>query len=399
MTIFALWLDDAAILLRWLHVVAAFVWVGSAFALARLDLGARPRGEGKKPETLLMHAGAAFRFLRTGEADAQERALHFKYEAYAAWASGFALLVLIYCGDARLYLIDPQLWNAPAWAAILVAILLLPLAWLAYDGLCRTTLQGDRLIVALYLFSAALGFGLTAFFAGRGAFLLLGATLATIMAANIAHGIAPAQKKRLAALRAGLPADEAATAQAAMRALHNQYLALPVVFFMLSAHAPLTFASPHNGFVAALILAAGFLLRRIFLQRARGAPTNWPLAGAAAAALLLAFWLSAPMKAPEEAAAASAGQAIALVLHPGIEAAQTIVETRCVACHSDRPQWPGLAHAAAGLDLSQPGALERHKAAVLRNAVYSRAMPPPGAAAALDEEERATLLRWAQDAR
>ena len=63
-------LDDAAFLLRWLHVIAAMVWVGSAFALVRLDLAMRPRAEGGAPQSLLLNAGASFRFLRTAEADA-----------------------------------------------------------------------------------------------------------------------------------------------------------------------------------------------------------------------------------------------------------------------------------------------------------------------------------------
>ncbi len=44
--------------------------------------------------------------------------MHFKWEAYAAWASGFALLCLIFCAAPDLYLIDPAVWDAPGWAAV-----------------------------------------------------------------------------------------------------------------------------------------------------------------------------------------------------------------------------------------------------------------------------------------
>lgn len=398
MELFSLLSDDATILLRWLHVVAAIVWVGSAFALARLDLGMRPREGDATPQSLLLHAGAGFRFLRTDMADATEPALAFKWEAYATWASGFALLCLIYFAAPKLYLIDPQVWDAPAWASILVAILLLPAVWLAYDLLCnKSGLAGDALLGALFVFAAALAFLLTHLFAGRAAWPLLGANLATVMTANIAHAIVPAQKRRLASLRAKKPADAGDAKLAATRALHNQYLALPVVFFMLSGHAPLLFAGPHNGLAAALFLAAGFLIRRFFLKRARGLASDWKLATAAAACLVAALTLSAPQDPPgDKAAANSAGQAIAMVLHPGVAEARTIVEQHCVGCHSPAPRMAGLTHAAGGRDFSAAGHLEEYRGEILRAAVFSNAMPPPGAATPLDDDERLTILRWAQ---
>jgi uncharacterized membrane protein len=299
MALFSLLSDDAEILLRWLHVVAAMVWVGSAFALARLDFAMRKREDDERPQTLLLHAGSGFRFSRAQDADSAEAPLHFKWEAYTAWASGFALLVLIYCAAPEMYLIDPAIWNAPPWAAVIVAIGALPLVWLAYDLLCKKSgLAGDALLFALFVFCALLGLTLAHLFAGRAAWLLLGANLATLMAANIAHAIVPAQKRRLASLRAGLPADTADAKFAATRALHNQYLALPVVFFMLSGHAPLLYVDAWNGVAAAFFLAGGFLVRRVFLKNARGLGWDWKLAASAAASLAIGLALSAPLAMP-----------------------------------------------------------------------------------------------------
>jgi uncharacterized membrane protein len=400
MALISLLMDDATILLRWLHVVAAMVWVGSAFALARLDLAMRPRDTDSRPQSLLLHAGGGFRFRRAEDADAAERALNFKSEAYATWASGFALLCLVFCAAPHLDLIDPALWDAPPWAAVVVALGLLPAVWLVYDLLCnKSGLAGDSLLLGLFVFAAGLGFLLTQLFAGRAAYPLLGALLATIMTANIAHVMVPAQKRRLAALRAGLPGDPDDAKNAATRALHNQYLALPVVFFMLSSHAPLVFAGPHNGAAATLFLAAAFLVRRFFLKRARGLGSDWKLAATGAACVVLGLLLSAPFEPlPEKAAARSAGEAIALALHPGDQAAKTIVEQHCVACHAPTPLHPGLFRAAAGLDFSTGAQRTKHRAEILRAAVFSRAMPPPGAAPPLDDDERLTLLRWAQAA-
>jgi len=384
-------LDDAAFLLRWLHVVAAMVWVGSAFALLRLDLAMRPRAGDGVAQSLFLNGGAAFRLSRTAEADPGEPALHFKFEAYATWFSGFALICLIYCAEPRLFLIDPQLWDAPPWAAITLALALLPGFLLIYEIFFRLTrLEGDAALWALFGLCAALCAGLCLLFAGRAAFPLIGANLATLMAGNIAHALSPAQRRRLAALRRGEAPDEAEAKRVAGRALHNQYLALPVVFFMLSGHAPLLFAGTQRIAVAVLAVAAGFLIRRLFLQRARGLGWNGRLIAAAAVALAALLALAWP-KPPEDRRAETAGQAIAQLIRPGPAEAQALIDTKCAYCHAAAPLWPGLSRAPAGLDFTD-GA-ERHAAAILRAAVLTSAMPPPGAAPPLDDEDKAVLWR------
>ena len=97
MDFFAVALDDLALLLRWAHVVAAIVWVGSAFTLLKLDLAMKPRAMDPTPQTLFLNAGAGSRLARAHDADTAEKALNFKWEAYATWLSGFALLCLLFC--------------------------------------------------------------------------------------------------------------------------------------------------------------------------------------------------------------------------------------------------------------------------------------------------------------
>ena len=396
MDVVAVALDDSAMLVRWLHVVAAIAWVGSAFALLKLDLAMKPRAANSTPQTLFLNAGAGFRLLRAADADGSERALNFKAEAYATWASGLALLCLVFCAAPQLYLIDPQLWNAAPWLAIVVALVPLALSWLAYDALCtRSGLNGDTLLWAVFVFAALLALALTHVFAGRAAYVLIGAHFGTLMVANIAHVVAPAQKRRLASLRDGLTADETHARTAGVRALHNQYLALPTVFFMLSGHAPLLFAGPDNGLAAIAFIAGFFLIRRVWLQVSRGLGMDRRLAVAASACLLLGLALSAPRHPKADAEARNASEAIALAVRPGAGEAQKIVDGHCVACHAPNPQVAGLAGAAGGLDFTTPKSVAQHRDAILRAAVYSRAMPPPGAAPALDAGEKTMLIRWA----
>jgi uncharacterized membrane protein len=397
MDFFSIALDDAAQLMRWVHVVAAILWVGSAFALLKLDLAMKPRVQDATPQTLFLNAGLGSRLTRATDADEDEKALNFKWEAYATWASGFALLCMTFAAAPKLYLIDPTLWNASPWMAVAAAIVPLALSWLAYDALCkRSGLSGDALLWALFFFCAALALILTRVFPGRAAYPLIGAHFATIMTANIAHIIAPAQKRRLKGLRAGLPADEADAARAGARGLHNQYLALPTVFFMLAGHAPLLFAGPHNGAAAVLLIAGFFLIRRVWLKFSRGLGMDAKLSVAAAACLALAFALSWPSQPQAEKQASDAREAITLALRPSGTQAQAVIDAHCVFCHAARPQMAGLAHAAGGLDFSRAANVAKYRDEILRAAVYSRAMPPQGAVAGLDDAEKTLLARWAE---
>ncbi|WP_294532014.1 hypothetical protein [uncultured Rhodoblastus sp.] len=98
---------------------------------------------------------------------------------------------------------------------------------------------------------------------------------------------------------------------------------------------------------------------------------DWKLAPTAAECSVLGLLLSAPFEpSPEKAAARSAGEAIVSMLHPGNQAAQTIVEQHCAACHAAAPLHPDLFRAAAGLDFSTAAQLTKHRAEILRVAVF-----------------------------
>src|SRR4029077_16289779 len=119
----------------------------------------------------------------------------------------------------------------------------LALAWLLYEGACRSGLARHELPFALagYVFLVALTYAFTHVLSGRGAFNQIGAIIGTIMVANVFALIIPKQKKVIAALLAGQVSDAKSGKQRKEPPVHNNYLPLPVVFLMISNHYPLIF--------------------------------------------------------------------------------------------------------------------------------------------------------------
>ena len=202
------WLD---LLGRWLHVVAAIVWIGTSFYFVALDNHLRPpkdrraADEGVGGEAWEIHGGG---FYRVEKYHAAPRTLPaplywFKWEAYTTWLSGFALLVVLYYADPELRLVDRDVAALESWEAIALSLAGIALAWVVYDVLCRTI--GRHSEVAL----AVVGTGLVALaawaagelFAPRAAYLQIGAMLGTIMVANVFLVIIPAHRKLVRALR------------------------------------------------------------------------------------------------------------------------------------------------------------------------------------------------------
>jgi uncharacterized membrane protein len=84
-------------------------------------------------------------------------------------------------------------------------------------------------------------------FSGRAAYIHLGAIFGTIMTANVWFRILPAQRKMIAAAASGGKFDASLGAQAKLRSKHNTFMAVPVVFLMLSNHYPVaTYGNRYN---------------------------------------------------------------------------------------------------------------------------------------------------------
>jgi uncharacterized membrane protein len=365
------WLD---LLLRWLHVVAGIVWIGTSFYFVALDSHLRPAENEPEPadEAWEIHGGGFYRVVKLRGVPAEiPRPLYwFKWEAYTTWLSGFALFVVLYYARADETLIDPAVADISKATAVVASVALLAAAWVVYDVLCRA-LEGRELLLALAILAlvTAASYGVGELYAPRAAFLQVGAMLGTIMAANVLAVIIPAHRRLLRG-----PAPEAGR-RGKQRSVHNNYLTLPVVFTMIAGHFPQTFGAPHSWAVLVALMAVGAWIRVFFNLRHAGR-TVWEIPLTAALAIAaIAVWIR-PEGAPAQAVP--------------FERARAIVDERCLACHSG-------AAAQAGLRLDDDAVL-RTRARDVGRQVETRAMPP-GNATGMTQAERDALAAWALGSR
>ncbi|MCO5156610.1 MAG: urate hydroxylase PuuD [Aquamicrobium sp.] len=395
------WLSFAA---RWLHVITAIAWIGSSFYFIALDLGLVKREgmpEGAHGEEWQVHGGGFYHIQKYLVAPARmpEHLTWFKWESYATWMSGFALLAIVYYAGADLYLIDRNVLDVSAPVAILLSAGSLVVGWLIYDLLCRSPLARNDtgLMLVLFPILVAVAWGYTQLFTGRAAFLHLGAFTATIMSANVFLIIIPNQKIVVADLIAGRKPDPKYGRIAKTRSLHNNYLTLPVVFLMLSNHYPLAFATQFNWVIAALIFLIGVLIRHYFntIHARKGNP-HWTW-GAATVLFILIMWLSTAPKVLTGEEKVSAG-AQALMASAHFAAVRDTVMGRCAMCHAAEPVWDGVRFTPKDVALETEGQIAERAREIYLQAGRSHAMPP-GNVSAMTEEERALIVAWFEEAR
>ncbi|MCL7464740.1 urate hydroxylase PuuD [Phaeovulum sp. NW3] len=398
--------DWLAFALRWLHVITAIAWIGSSFYFIALDLGLRKAADlppGAHGEEWQVHGGGFYHIRKYLVAPAQMPAhlTWFKWESYATWLSGAALLMVVYWAGAELYLIDAAKADLAIWQGIAISAASLAVGWIIYDTLCKSPL-GERpgvLMVLLFVALVAMAWGYDQVFTGRAALLHLGAFTATIMSANVFLIIIPNQKIVVADLIAGRAPDPKFGKIAKLRSTHNNYLTLPVVFLMLSNHYPLAFASEYNWLIAALVFLMGVTIRHWFNTRHARAGSPWWTWVATAALFLGIMALSAgPMLDRDAEARALTPAQRVFAEAEGFEAVQDIVLGRCSMCHAREPGYDGIHHAPKAVLLETGPQIARAAREIYLQAGVTDAMPPANVSW-MEPEERAAIRRWYRAAR
>lgn len=399
-------LDWLNLLLRWLHVITAIAWIGSSFYFVWLDnslvapTDPELKEKGVGGELWAVHGGGFYnpqKYLLAPKVLPEH--LHwFYWESYSTWLSGFALFSLLYLFNANVFLVDRNVFDMSASMAGGTAIAFLVFNWLIYDAICSTI--GDRpgadrlvnILVGLQVIVSV--WAACHLFSGRAAFLISGASLATIMSANVLVWIIPGQRKMVASMRAGQAPDPIHGKRGKQRSVHNTYFTLPVLFAMLSNHYSMTYSAPHNWIVLLCIMAAGALIRQFFVLRHKGV-YNWWYPGIAVALLLaVILWMSPAMQSKPVAAvapsssAAPAGEAVAAGSFAEV---QQVIQARCIQCHAAKPTLmpvPGK-----GVLLDSPEHISQHAQQIYQQAVVQKAMPL-GNMTQITDDERAIIGKW-----
>ena len=189
---YTFWMEWAQFAVRWLHVITAIAWIGSSFYFIALDLGLAPEPgapQGVNGAAWQVHGGGFYHIQKymVAPETMPKRLTWFKWESYATWLSGFAMLILLYWMQAQFFLIDPRVMDLSVWQAVAISAGSLLVGWIAYDLICKSRFGEDntRLMLGLYVILVAMSWGYTQVFSGRAALLHLGAFTATIMTANV----------------------------------------------------------------------------------------------------------------------------------------------------------------------------------------------------------------------
>ena len=385
-------LDWANLLLRWVHIISGVAWIGASFYFVSLDNSLTPpknksdTDKGVGGEQWGVHGGGFYHHQKypvsPGYVPDQ---LHWSmWESYSTWLSGFALFTVLYLYNASTFLIDKTLFDWSPAAAVSTALAFFVAFWVLYDAICRTLGSGKNgdlvvggCVFVLIVFASWLSCHL---FAGRAAFLLVGAMVATTMSGNVYFWIIPGQRTVVACIKAGKPVDPVHGQRGKQRSVHNTFFTLPVLFAMMSNHYGFTYGAKNNWLVLVAIMVAGALIRLSFALRhkalAYGKPVPWHFAIIGTVVLGTTVWATKPDARPVAAAVAPATFA----------QVQGIVTQRCVMCHGEAMQ-------SKNVRLDSAAKVTQHAQAIYQQAVVLRVMPMNNATQITDDE-RALLKRW-----
>ena len=257
------WLN---LILRWVHVFAGIMWIGTTYYFTWLDARLTEEEKavantGNTAQVWMVHSGGFYVVEKRKMPDLLSRKLHwFRWEALVTWLAGMALLVLVYYSGSGL--VDPDVADISKRSGIAIGLGAIVAGWVIYDAAVRSALSKSPMpfaICALGMIALA-AWGLMQVFSARAAYIHVGAIFGTVMTANVWDHILPAQRKMIAAAAAGMEFDASLAAQAKLRSKHNTFMALPVVFIMLSNHYPVaTYGNRYGWQVLVALVVVGWI--------------------------------------------------------------------------------------------------------------------------------------------
>ena len=392
-------LDWVNLLLRRVHVITAIAWIGSSFYFVFLDNNLqKPNSpdlleKGVDGAMWAIHGGGFYNPQKYMVAPKKiHTKLHwFFWESYSTWISGFALFTVMYLWNASTYLIDKSLMDWSPAVAITAALSFFVVFWFVYDAISRVfgfRKNGELIVATLMLCVVAFASWLACqLFAGRAAFLLVGAMIATAMSANVFVWIIPGQRKVVAAMTSGEKYDASALAihgkRGKQRSVHNTYFTLPVIFAMLSNHYSFLYTHPQRWLILFVMMFAGALIRQFFVQRHGyhlGRASNpWPFAAVGVVLIVAAIAAMAPWGAKDVAPQAQAAPAT-------FAQVKSVMDQRCLSCHGEQVQMKNVR-------LDTPEYIKLHAQNIYQQVSVTQQMPMNNATG-ITAEERQWVASW-----
>jgi len=392
-------LDWVNLLLRWVHVITAIAWIGSSFYFVFLDNNlVKPNSpdlleKGVDGAMWAIHGGGFYNPQKYMVAPKKiHTKLHwFYWESYSTWISGFALFTVMYLWNASTYLIDKSLMDWSPAVAITAALSFFVVFWFVYDAICRVfgfRKNGELIVATLMLCVVAFASWLACqLFAGRAAFLLVGAMIATAMSANVFVWIIPGQRKVVAAMTSGEKYDAMALAihgkRGKQRSVHNTYFTLPVIFAMLSNHYSFLYTHPQRWLILFVMMFAGALIRQFFVQRHGyhlGRASNpWPFAAVGVVLIVAVIVAMAPWGA-KSVAKNEPSQAATFVQ------VKSVIDQHCLSCHGAQVQMKNVR-------LDTPANIKLNAQNVYQQVSVTQQMPMNNATG-ITPQERQLVASW-----
>ena len=384
------------LILRWFHVIAGIAWIGSSFYFIALDLSLKQNKnlpDKSHGEAWQVHGGGFYHLVKYLVAPSKmpSELTWFKWEAYATWVSGFALLALIYYAGAELYMIDIVKYDLEKYEAVIISLLGIVFGWVIYDLVCRLSLKTNVyvLISSIFILITVMSWAYSEIFSYRGAFMQIGTVLGTIMVANVLMIIIPGQKKVVASLLANETPNPIHGAIAKQRSLHNNYLTLPVIFIMISNHYPLIYATKYSWIIISIILIIGALIRHFFNIKHTGAkPPYWVCVPIIILGSII-FYIS-DLGKPKLNNIKNTANLIELIPEKTLASAQEVIVSKCSMCHAKEPLWENMNNAPKLVNLESSADIINNIDNIYKQSVLSYAMPP-GNISFLEDNERSLI--------
>lgn len=379
------------LVVRWVHIIAGIMWIGNSLLFNWLDRNLEKvpgRNKLHEGEIWLLHSGAFYqvekKLLAPGE---MPKVLHwFKWQNFTTWASGIALLIVVYYMSGASLLGDPGIAKIHPHALKTIGLGSIVVAWIFYDLTWKTigkaSAQAATAVSILGLFGLA--YGLTHVMSGRAAFIHVGVIMGTCMTGNVWMTIVPSQRELVKATEEGREQDKTLSLKAKQRSIHNNYITFPLLFIMVSNHFPGVTGAKASWAALFVLMTTGALVRHF--MNIRFTFKSWlPITGGVVlAGLIGTYVLTARWEAPPTPKS-TAPVAFA--------EARAIIEARCTTCHSQNPTDDVWKVAPVGIMLDTPERMQQLAPRIRERVAVLKTMPLANKTNITDDE-RDALGRW-----